>query len=163
MNIVLIENRMKDIQFKKILILISLLGLSACQNLEFRSTPNFPNEAALVANAYANGLETELDISYQKAFQNLRTAYRQCVAFTAEKDFVFTDNKLEEEFEMGTIFTRTEDGAFISKTLVEAIGPNRTRLTLFIPSQYGNVKQRFQRDIQRALGKDSECNKDTID
>jgi hypothetical protein len=58
-------------------------------------------------------------------------AYGQCVAFTVEKDFVFTDNRLERDLEMGTLFTRTEGGAYLSKTLVESL-ERINRLTLFL-------------------------------
>jgi len=92
------------------------------------------------------------------AFKNLKMAYGQCVAFTGEKDFVFTDNRLERDLEMGTLFTRTEGGAYLSKTLVESIGKNKTRLTLFLPASYKSAQARFKLDAKRALGQDPSCN-----
>lgn len=131
--------------------------LSACQS-QYVTKPNLPNEASLVANSVANGLETEISINYRDAFKNLRMAYHQCVAFTGEKDFVFTDNKLEEQLEMGTLFVRTEGGAYLSKTLVEALGKDKTRLTLFLPSNYKFAQARLKQDVKRALGQDPLCN-----
>jgi hypothetical protein len=111
-----------------------------------------------VANSVNNGLETELNIDYIIAFKNLKMAYGQCVAFTGEHEFVFTDNKLEQDLEMGTLFARTEGGAYLSKTLVESIGKNRTRLTLFLPVGYKSAQARFKLDAKRALGQDPSCN-----
>ena len=80
------------------------------------------------------------------------------MAFTGEKDFVFTDNKLEEQLEMGTLCVRTEGGAYLSKTLVEALGKDKTRLTLFLPSNYKFAQARLKLDVKRALGQDPLCN-----
>jgi hypothetical protein len=151
----------KYIQYRvlyRVLYAVVLLGsLSACQS-QFVTTPNLPTEANLVANSVNNGLETELDIDYRVAFKNLKMAYGQCVAFTGEHDFVFTDNKLEQDLEMGTLFARTEGGAYLSKTLVESIGNNKTRLTLFLPAGYKSAQARFKLDAKRALGQDPSCN-----
>jgi len=146
--------------FSKTQMLTSILLLScltACQS-QFVTTPNTPTEASLVADSVGNGLETELDIDYVDAFKNLKMAYGHCVAFTGEKDFVFTDNKLDEQLEMGTLFARTDGGAYLSKTLVEAIGKNKTRLTLFLPSSYKFAQSRLKTDAKRALGQDRFCN-----
>ena len=59
---------------------------------------------------------------------------------------------------MGTLFTRTEGGAYLSKTLVESIGKNKTRLTLFLPASYKSAQARFKLDAKRALGQDRSCN-----
>ena len=85
-------------------------------------------------------------------------AYSRCVAFTGEQDFVFTDSKLETDLEMGTLFARTEGGAYLSKTLVESVGKDKTRLTLFLPSSYKFARTRLKQDIRRALGQDLQCN-----
>ena len=82
----------KYIQFRSIFSVFIFGSLSACQS-QFVTTPNLPTEANLVANSVNNGLETELNIDYIIAFKNLKMAYGQCVAFTGEHEFVFTDNK----------------------------------------------------------------------
>lgn len=145
------------IKFKILCLVFILNALLACQS-QYVTTPNSPTEASLVAESVGNGLETELNIDYLTAFKNLKMAYSRCVAFTGEKDFVFMDNKLEKDLEMGTLFARTDGGAYLSKTLVESIGSNKTRLTLFLPSNYKFAQSRLKLDIQRALGKDSRCN-----
>jgi len=142
---------------KVLILILTLICLSACQH-QFITTPNLPTEASLVTNSVGNGLEVELAIHYLDAFKNLKMAYGHCVAFTNEKDFVFTDNKLEDHLEMGTLFARTENGAYLSKTLVEAIGKDKTRLTLFLPSSYKFAQARLKLDAKRALGKDPLCN-----
>lgn len=140
------------------LLTLPLTGqLTGCQT-QFVTTPNVPTEAGLVANAVGNGLEIELPIDYLSAYKNLRMAYGRCVAFTGEKDFVFTDNKLEDDLEMGTLFARTEGGAYLSKTLVESVGQNKTRLTIFLPVRYKFAQARLKLDAKRAMGKDPYCN-----
>ena len=142
---------------KIIMISSALLSLSACQH-QFELTNTQPTEAALVANAINNGMEIELEINYLEAYKNLKIAYRQCVAFTSEQAFVFTDSQLEDNFEMGTIFARGEDGAYLSKVLVEALEPNKTRLTFFVPKGYPFANSRFHQEIKRAKGQDTQCN-----
>ena len=142
---------------KIIMIISALLPLSACQH-QFELTNTQPTEAALVANAINNGMEIELEINYLEAYKNLKIAYRQCVAFTSEQAFVFTDSQLEDNFEMGTIFARGEDGAYLSKVLVEALQPNKTRLTFFVPKGYPFANSRFRQEIKRAKGQDTQCN-----
>ncbi|RZG45388.1 hypothetical protein [Acinetobacter wuhouensis] len=144
-------------KFKILLSVVMLSSFTACQQ-QFVTTPNLPTEASLVADSVGNGLETELNIDYVTAFKNLKSAYSRCVAFTGEKDFVFTDNKLEEDLEMGTLFARTEGGAYLFKALIESIGQNKTRMTLFLPSSYKFAQSRLKLDAQRALGKDPMCN-----
>lgn len=63
---------------------------------------------ALVANSVQNGMQTELEINYLQTYRNLKVAYSQCVAFATKQNFVFTDSKLEEHFEMRTLFARGE-------------------------------------------------------
>lgn len=138
-------------------ILIFSIGLSGCYS-NYSLTPHQPTEAALVANSIANGLTTELDIGYEKAFLNLKQAYGRCLAFTGEKDFVFADNKYEPNLEMGTLLGRSDDGVYLYKTTVESIGENKTRFTLYLPPDYKFAKTRFKQDIKRAFGKDKECN-----
>lgn len=142
---------------KPVFVFFSLL-LSACYSPQFISTPNYPTEAALVANAYKNGLNTEIDLPYLKAYQNLKQAYQQCVAFTTEHELVYSDNRLEEYLEMGTILIKVYPHMFLQKTLVESLAPNRTRITLFLPRAYPYAQSRFKRDVLRALGEDVECN-----
>lgn len=48
--------------------------LSACQSIQFVTTPNYSTEAALVANAYKNGLSAEINIPYQQAYNHLKSA-----------------------------------------------------------------------------------------
>ena len=133
--------------------------LSACYSTQFISTPNYPTEAALVADAYQNGLSAEIDVSYLQAYQNLKQAYQQCVAFTTEQDLVYSDNRLEEYLEMGTILIKVYPQMFFQKTLVESLASDKTRITLFLPKKYPNAQARFKRDLKRALGQDVECNK----
>ena len=142
---------------KIIMIISALLPLSACQH-QFELTNTQPTEAALVANAINNGMEVELEINYLQVYKNLKIAYRQCVAFTSEQAFIFTDSQLEDNFEMGTIFARGEDGAYLSKVLVEALEPNKTRLTFFVPKGYPFANSRFHQEIKRAKGQDTQCN-----
>lgn len=145
--------------YPKILFLWPIfICIAACQPNQFVTTPNAPTEAGLVADSVGNGLETELNIDYIVAFKNLKMAYSRCVAFTGEQDFVFTDSKLETDLEMGTLFARTEGGAYLSKTLVESVGKDKTRLTLFLPSSYKFARTRLKQDIRRALGQDLQCN-----
>jgi len=145
--------------YNKILFLLFILFyISGCQSNQFVTIPNLPTEASLVADSVGNGLEAELNIDYVAAFKNLRMAYNQCVAFTGEKDFVFTDNKLEKDLEMGTIFARTEGGAYLSKTLIESVAKDKTRMTLFLPSRYKFAQARLKLDVKRALGQDPLCN-----
>ena len=149
---------MLQLNLKELILCFSAIFLlSACQN-QYVSKPNQPTEATLVATSVDNGLSTELDINYKDAFKNLRQAYGQCIAFTGEDDFVFTDNKLDEQLAMGTLFARTEGGAYLSKTLVESVDTNKTRLTLFLPADYKFAHSRFKQDTKRALGLDSQCN-----
>lgn len=142
---------------KIIMIISALLPLSACQH-QFELTNTQPTEAALVANAINNGMEIELEINYLEAYKNLKIAYRQCVAFTSEQAFIFTDSQLEDNFAMGTIFARGEDGAYLSKVLVEALESNKTRLTFFVPKGYPFANSRFHQEIKRAKGQDTQCN-----
>ena len=139
------------------MIISALLPLSACQH-QFELTNTQPTEAALVANAINNGMEIELEINYLEAYKNLKIAYRQCVAFTSEQAFIFTDSQLEDNFAMGTIFARGEDGAYLSKVLVEALESNKTRLTFFVPKGYPFANSRFHQEIKRAKGQDTQCN-----
>lgn len=134
-----------------------LLSTTACQQ-QFKVGPTQPTEAALVANAYQNGLTTTLNIPYEAAYKNLKIAYGRCVAFTAETDFVYTDNRFEPDFEMATLFGRSKGGVYLYKTTVESLGPNTTTLTLYVPQNYSFAQARFKQDIQRALGLDQQCN-----
>ncbi len=143
--------------FKTISITALLLSTSACQQ-HFKVGPTQPTEAALVANAYQNGLSTTLNIPYEEAYKNLRSAYGRCIAFTSETDFVYTDNRFEPDFEMATLFGRSEGGVFLYKTTVEGMSPNTTRLTLYVPHNYKFAQMRFKQDIKRALGTDEQCN-----
>lgn len=142
-------------------VLISFVGLllSACQT-NYVLTPSQPSEATLVANSFENGLSIDLDIHYQKAFSNLKQAYGRCVAFTdTDKEiFIFTDNRLETDLEMATLFARGDGGVYLHKTTVEGLKNNKTRLTLYLPFNYKFPRYRFKQDIQRALGQDNECN-----
>ena len=138
-------------------IMVLILSATACQPY-FKIGPTQPTEAALVANAYQNGLITTLNIPYEQAYRNLRIAYGQCVAFTGEKDFVYTDNRFEPDFEMATLFGRTKGGVYLYKTTVESLGPNTTTLTLYVPQNYSFAQARFKQDIKRALGLDEQCN-----
>ena len=131
--------------------------MMACQS-QYVSKPNYPSEAALVANAVDNGMSTELDIPYKEAYLNLKQAYQRCVAFTTDEELVFTDNRLEEDIELATMFAKTDKGEYLQKATIESIAPNKTRLTLFLPKEFKFAKTRFKQDINRALGKDRECN-----
>lgn len=133
------------------------LTLTACQNMYQHAT--YPTEAALVANSAQNGLSTEISLDYRQAFQNLREAYNYCIAYTRDQDMVFSDNKFEPDFEMGTLFARTGKGAYLYKMSVEGLKNNQTRLTLFLPKEFVGAQARFQQDIQRALGQDVKCNR----
>lgn len=139
-------------------VLTSSICLIACQN-PYSSKPNQPTEAALVANSIANGLSAELNIDYKQAFQNLKQAYTHCVAFTRDDDLIFTDNKLDTQLEMGALFGRSEGGVYVYKTTIEALSPEKTRLTLYLPPGYVFAKSRLKQDVQRALGDDPECNR----
>ena len=145
----------------KILNLFALMslvtGLTACQNY-YLSKPNAPTEAALVADSYANGMSAELEMDYLQAYDNLRQAYRRCIGFTRVDDLVFTENKLEQHLEMGTLFARTGEGAYVHKATVEKLTNNKTRITLFLPKSYPFAKARYKQDLLRAQGKDPQCN-----
>ncbi|ALH94631.1 hypothetical protein [Acinetobacter equi] len=143
---------------QKIYICFLSLILSGCYTTQFLTEPNYPTEAALVANAYENGLSADIDISYEQAFNHLKQAYQQCVAFTTEEDLVYSDNRLEEHLEMGTIFIKVYPNQFLQKTLVEGLTDHKTRITLFLPRAYPYAQSRFKRDLIRALGQDPECN-----
>ena len=143
-------------KFKVALSIFCMMSLTACQNMYQHAT--YPNEAALVSNAAKNGLTAEISLNYQQAFQNLREAYNYCIAYTRDEDMVFTDNKFEPDFEMGTLFARTGKGAYLYKMSVEGLKNNQTRLTLFLPKEFVGAEGRFQQDIQRALGQDPKCN-----
>lgn len=133
--------------------------MTACQT-NYVLTPSQPSEAALVANSFENGLSTELEINYQTAFSNLKQAYGRCVAFTdTDKEiFIFSDNRLEQDLEMGTLFARGDKGVYFQKTTVEGLKNNKTRLTVYLPSNYLFPRTRFKQDVKRALGQDKECN-----
>lgn len=146
----------KDLQLCVGMILGAML--MGCQTVNYTTKPNYPTEAALVANSYQNGFIAELNIPYQHAFYNLKQAYQRCVAFTQEDQLVYTDNRLEQQFEQGTLFARNDDGAYLHKAMVESIGPNKTRISLFLPKEYRFAGTRFQQDLSRAMGKDPECN-----
>ena len=149
---------MKISTCKFLISLVICALLSACQTAQYVTKPNYPTEASLVANAYENGLSAELDLPYLQAYFNLKQAYQRCVAFSTDQTLVFTDNRLEQEIELGTLFAKTEHGEFLQKTLVESLGQNKTRISLFLPKQYKFAKQRFKQDVLRALGQDSACN-----
>lgn len=158
-NFIIIKIKGKNVlhRSKTLHITALLLGITACQQ-HFKVGPTLPTEAALVANAYQNGLSTELNISYEEAYTNLRIAYGRCVAFTGETDFVYTDNRFEPNFEMATLFGRTKGGVYLYKTTVESMSPHTTRLTLYVPNNYTFAQARFKQDIKRALGLDEQCN-----
>ena len=138
--------------------LILSMGLAGCQQQPYKVSPNYPTEASLVANAYGNGLSAEVNIPYLHAYSNLKQAYQRCVAFTAAEHIVFTDNRLEQEIQLGTLFARADSGAYLQKTLVEGLGVDRTRISLYLPKQYRFAKSRFQQDLIRAIGQDPDCN-----
>lgn len=148
---------MKKIIFIFCFGLLSLM-LLACQSVRYVTMPNYPTEAALVANSYGNGLSTEVNLPYLQAYQNLKQAYQQCVAFTTETDLVYSDNRLEDYLDMGTILIKVHPNKFLQKTLVEGVSKNKTRITLFLPRAYPYAQSRFKRDVLRALGEDAECN-----
>ena len=149
---------MKKVLLEKALLYFCIVStLSACQH-QFELTKTQPTEAALVANSIQNGMQAELEINYLQAYKNLKLAYSQCIAFTSKQDFVFTDSKLEEHFEMGTIFARSQGGAYLSKVLLESVEPHKTRLTLFVPKDYPYASSRFRQEIKRAKGQDTQCN-----
>ena len=131
---------------------------SGCSTTQYVTTPNYPTEASLVANSYRNGMSAEINISYEQAFRHLKQAYQQCVAFTTEQDLVYSDNRLEADLEMGTIFIKVYPNMFLQKTLIEGLSENRTRITLFLPKEYVFAESRFKKDIIRALGRDRQCN-----
>lgn len=139
-------------------IFISTFFLTACYSTQYVTKPNYPSEASLVAHSYHNGLSEEIDIPYEQAFNNLKQAYQHCVAFTTEQDMVYTDNRLEPDLEMGTLFVKVHPGKFLQKTLVEGLSSNKTRITLFVPKEYSFADTRFKKDVLRALGQDTECN-----
>lgn len=146
--------------YKKLLNFGFLIGMglfSGCQQ-HYLIGPTQPTEAALVANSYQNGLSTMLNIPYEEAYKNLRIAYGQCIAFTSDTDFVYTDNRFEPDFEMATLFGRSKGGVYLYKTTVESMSPQTTRLTLYVPNHYTFAQARFKQDIKRALGVDKQCN-----
>ena len=127
---------MKKVLLEKALLYFCIVStLSACQH-QFELTKTQPTEAALVVNSIQNGMQTELEINYLQTYRNLKTAYSQCVAFATKQNFVFSDSKLEEHSEMGTLFARGKGSTYLSKVLVESITPNQARLTLFVPQDY---------------------------
>lgn len=138
------------------ILMISSLLLIACQQY-YVSEPSQASEAALVANSYDNGLSQELNINYIKAFQQLKNGYRLCIAYTRPDDLVFSDSKLEQHIEMATIFSRNQDGRYLSKVTLESLGPSSTRLTLFLPKNYRAPKARFKDDLQWAMGSKKNC------
>lgn len=142
---------------KFIVLIVPSLMLSACQQ-QFVIGPVQPTESALVANSYENGLSTELAIHYEHAYKNLRIAYGRCMAFTSEKNFVYTDNKFEPNLAMATLFARSKGGVYLYKATLESIGDNQTRFTLYLPKDYKFAKMRFKQDIKRVLGNDKQCN-----
>lgn len=130
--------------------------LTACQQ-HFVLGPSEPTEADLVANSVGNGLSQQINIPYEKAYDNLRIAYSQCMAFTSAKGFVFTDNKFEPDLEMATLFGRSKGGVYLYKTTLESITPTTTNLTLYVPQGYKFPRSRLKQDVIRALGKDPLC------
>ena len=142
--------------FSTVLFSLTTLTLSACQQ-QYVVGPTQPTEAALVAHAIGNGLTTDLDIPYQQAFENLKTAYRICIAFTREHDLVFTDNKLDTQLEMGTLFGRSDGKSYVYKTTLEKMRDNKTKITLYLPPDYKFAQTRFKQDVKRALGQDKYC------
>ena len=140
----------------KIGVCSSMLWLTACQQ-HFLLSPTEPTEADLVANSVANGLSQEINIGYAQAYENLRDAYSQCMAFTSEKGFVFTDNKFEPDLEMATLFGRSKGGVYLYKTTLESISPTTTNLTLYLPKGYQFPRSRLKQDAIRALGQDRLC------
>ncbi|WP_227554335.1 hypothetical protein [Acinetobacter lanii] len=142
--------------FSFLLVFVISIFTSACQQ-QYVVGPTQPTEAALVANAIGNGLSTELDIPYETAFENLKTAYRICVAFTREDELVFTDNELNTQLKMGTLFGRSEGKVYVYKTTLEKLRNNKTRMTLYLPEGYPFAKTRFKQDVKRALGQDKYC------
>lgn len=144
------------VYFPLTLIFIFSFFVSACQQ-QYVVGPTQPTEAALVANAIDNGMTTELDIPYQTAFENLKTAYRICVAFTRDDELMFTDNELNTQLEMATLFGRSEGKVYTYKTTLEKTRDNKTHMTLYLPQGFKYAKARFKQDIKRALGKDQYC------
>lgn len=116
-------------------------------------------KAELIANSYNNGLSTEIDLDYAIAYQNLRQAYTRCVAFTDGENMVFTDNAFTPDLEMGVLTARTGDGHYLYQMNVEKLRNQKTQLTLFLPQNYKLAEKRFEIDIERALGKDEQCNR----
>ena len=150
---------MSLIKYKKIISLSGFLVIGlmmGCQH-HHQLGPTLPTEADLVANSIGNGLSKELAIPYEQAYKNLAIAYNQCMAFTSEHGFVFTDHKFEPDLEMATLFARSKGGVFLFKTTVEAIDANTTTMTLYLPKGYKFAKARFKQDVLMALGKDSQC------
>ena len=140
-----------------ILVVLPLVG---CQHQQ--TVLSYPTEATLVANAYQNGLSQEISIDYKQAYFQLKQAYQRCVAFTTEKEMIFTDNRFEPDLEMGTLFARTGEGQYIYKMLVEGLRNGNTRLTLFLPKEHQAAKARFEKDITWALAQDPQCNHSVI-
>lgn len=139
-----------------IIFCLSAFLLSACQQ-QYIVGPTEVSEAALVANSIGNGLTVELDIPYEQAFENLKNAYRICIAFTRDDELVFTDNKLDTQLEMGTLFGRSDHKSYVYKTTVEKTRNHTTLMTLYLPQHYKFAKARFKQDIKRALGQDQNC------
>lgn len=148
----------KIIQFG---IFSSVLWLTACQQ-HFLLSPTEPSEADLVANSVGNGLSQEINVGYEEAYKNLHMAYSQCMAFTSDKGFVFTDNKFEPDLEMATLFGRSKGGVYLYKTTLESVSPNKTNLTLYVPQGYKFPRARLKQDVLRALGKDPLCRNKAI-
>ena len=139
----------------------SILGLvlilTGCQT-QFSAGPHAVSEAALVAQSAGNGLSAEIALPYLQVYQNLRQAYNKCISYTKADEYVYSDNRLEQDFQMGTLFARTKQGAYVHKMLVEGLESDLTRITLFVPSSYSFAKSRFKQDIVRAKGQDTFCN-----
>ena len=151
-------NRMKKIRFIGATVGI-MLTLTACQQVQ---PVRYSSEAQLVANAYQQGLSTDIALNYQQAYLNLKQAYQHCVAYTTEDKMIFTDNRFEPDLEMATLFARTGDGDYLYKMLVEGLRDGTTRLTLFLPQQHQAAKKRFAQDVSWALAQDPKCNHSPI-
>lgn len=149
---------LRPLLYKPFPFLLLFLTLIGCQQY-YLMEPTRPSEASLVADSFENGMSAELNIGYLQAFENLKQAYRYCIVFSQGDKFVYTDNRLEDHLEMATLFARTPDDGFLHKTTIEGLGPHKSRLTLYVPSNYPFAKTRFKADIHRALGIDAQCNR----
>ena len=143
-------------KINKLSLCVAVIMLTACQQ-HFVLGPTEPTEADLVANSIGNGLSQVLNIGYEEAYKNLHMAYSQCMAFTSDKGFVFTDNKFEPDLEMATLFGRSKGGVYLYKTTLESISPTTTNLTLYLPKGYQFPRSRLKQDAIRALGQDHLC------